>query len=172
MRVGLWAAVVCVVAACLVFSPPLAVVIACAAMAAGDMRNARQLARSIPDKAGGTICALFTYAWGAWKFGLTAFAFVFLTAFLGQTEHEMPAGFGVALFLFVGGFLISAILTTTGLLRAFRSGMRVWVGAGVNQARTLLLGTLIVGFVGTVLGPIGVWLAVGVPPAGSLVWSR
>jgi hypothetical protein len=62
--------------------------------------------------------------------------------------------------------LISAILTTTGLLRAFRSGMRVWVGAGVNQARTLLLGTLIVGFVGTVLGPIGVWLAVGVPPAG------
>ncbi len=43
--------------------------------------------------------------------------------------------------------------------------MRVWVGEGVNQARTLLLAMLIVGFAFGVLGPLCVWLAGGVPRA-------
>ena len=44
--------------------------------------------------------------------------------------------------------------------------MRVGVGQGVNQARTLLLGMLIMVFAVAVLGPLCFWLAVGVPHAG------
>ncbi len=54
--------------------PPLAVMTACLSVAARDFRTGRKLARSIPDKAGGTICARFTYAWGALKLGAAAFA--------------------------------------------------------------------------------------------------
>jgi hypothetical protein len=51
------------------------------------------------------------------------------------------------------------------MLRAYRSGMRVWVGEGVNQARVLLLGMLLVVFSFAVLGPLGVWLAASAPNA-------
>jgi hypothetical protein len=163
-----WLAVACVVAASLVFSPSLAVLIASLAIAAGDLLRGRQLARSIPDKAGGTICSRFTYAWGAWKAGLVAFAFLLMIGILGRLEHEVPPGFFVSLLLFLGGYSLSAILTASGLVRAYRSGMRVWVGQGVNQARTLLLGMLIMVFAVAVLGPICLWLAVGIPHAGAL----
>ena len=46
----------------------------------------------------------------------------------------------------MGSITLSAALTALGLLAAYRSGMRVWIGEGVNQARTLLMGMLIVGF--------------------------
>jgi hypothetical protein len=36
--------------------------------------------------------------------------------------------------------------------------MRVWIGEGVNRARTLLMGMLIVGFIFVVLGPWSIWL--------------
>ena len=46
----------------------------------------------------------------------------------------------------MGGFTVSATLTALGLLAASRSGMRVWIGEGVNRARTLLMGMLVAGF--------------------------
>ncbi len=58
----------------------------------------------------------------------------------------------------MGGFAASAALTALGLLAAFRSGMRVWIGEGVNQARTLLLAMLLVGFTTVVLGPMCLFL--------------
>jgi len=164
-RFGRWLAVACLVAATWLFSPSLAVVTACLAIAAVDFRNGRQLARSIPDKAGGSVCARFTYAWGAWKLGLTALVFMFATAVLGRKQSEVPPGLLASLLLFTGGYLLSATLTAAGLVRAYRSGMRVWVGQGVNQARTLLLAMLIVGFSVAVLGPIGIWLAASAPYA-------
>ena len=96
-----------------------------------------------------------------------AFAFLFMIGILGRLEHEVPPGFLVSLLLFLGGYSLSAILTASGLVRAYRSGMRVWVGQGVNQARTLLLGMLIMVFAVAVLGPICFWLAVGIPHAGT-----
>ena len=165
VRYGRWLAVACLVAASWLLSPSLAVVTACLAIAAVEFRNGRQLARSIPEKAGGMVCARFTYAWGAWKLGLTALAFMFATAILGRKQSEIPPAFLASLLLCMGGYLLSATLTAAGLVRAYRSGMRVWVGEGVNQARTLLLAMLIVGFAVAVLGPICVWLAVGVPHA-------
>ena len=46
----------------------------------------RATRRSIPDKAGGGICALFRYAWGAWRLGITAFVLIFVTIII-----KMPA---------------------------------------------------------------------------------
>ena len=46
----------CLVAAAWPVSRALAVLIACLAVSAADFRKARRLARSIPEKAGGSIC--------------------------------------------------------------------------------------------------------------------
>jgi hypothetical protein len=165
-RFGRWLAVACAVVACWVLAPPLAVLLACLAIAVPEFRNGLRLARSIPDKAGRIVCARFTHAWGAWKLGLTALPFVFATILLGgHKQGEVPPGFLASVLLFTSGYSLSAILTAAGLVRAYRSGMRVWVGKGVNQARTLVLGMLIVGFTVAVLGPLCVWFVVGVPRA-------
>jgi hypothetical protein len=165
-RYGRWLAVACTVAAIWLVSPALAVLVACLAMAAGDFRFGWQIARSIPDKAGGEVCARFTYAWGAWKLAMTAFAFLFATApMVEKNSPQMPKAIVVSMLLSMGGWLFSAILTASGLVRAYRSGMRVWVGEGVNQARTLLLGMLMVGFTIAVLGPMGALLTVNAPRA-------
>jgi hypothetical protein len=146
------------------FSPALGVLIAGLAVAAGDFRYGRQLARSIPDKAGGAVCAQFTYAWGAWKLATTAFAFAIVTACtFGRKSPDIPPGFAPSMLLSLGGWLLSAILTFAGLIRAYRTGMRVWIGEGVNQARTLLLAMLMVGFAVAVLGPFGVLLTASAP---------
>ena len=147
--------------------PPLAVVTACLAVAARDFRKARQLARSIPSKAGGTICARFTYAWGAWKLGAAGFVLMFASGRSRFREGRARNALGVHRLVAVGmgGFTLSAALTAWGLLAAYRSGMRVWIGEGVNQARTLFMGMLVVAFTFVVLGPMGVWLAGRFPRA-------
>jgi hypothetical protein len=153
--------------------PPLAVVTACLAVAARDFRTGRQLARSIPDKAGGTVCARFAYAWGAWKVGAAAFATIFaLAPFFAPARagREVPTALTAALMaselLWMGGFTLSAVLTASGLLAAYRSGMRVWIGEGVNRARTLFMGMLVVGFTFLVLGPMCIWLVGRFPRPG------
>ena len=45
--------------------------------------------RSIPDKAGGGICSLFSYARGAWKFGVAAIVLIFVAICT-----RMPVGKG------------------------------------------------------------------------------
>jgi hypothetical protein len=158
---GQWLAVACLVAGTWMLSPPLAVMIGCLAFAIDDVRKGRRFARSIPDKAGGAICARFTYAWGAWKIGCTGFAamLVLVAVFAASGRRgEMPEGCGVAMLLWSAGFSASAILTASGLLAAYRSGMRVWIGEGINRARTLLLGMLIVAFTFVAIGPWCLWL--------------
>ncbi len=148
--------------------PPVAVVIACLAVTVPDFRAGRRLARSSPDKAGGTVCARFAYAWGAWKLGWAAFVlmFVSVTVFKAAVGRgEVPPAFAVSVLLWLGSFSVSAALTASGLLTAYRSGMRVWIGEGVNRARTLLLGMLVVGFTVVVLGPMCIWLSGRFPRA-------
>jgi hypothetical protein len=148
--------------------PVLSVSVACLAAAWKDIQTGRRLARSIPDKAGGDICALFSYAWGAWKCGAAAFAMMFvgipIYAVLGKMNDLLPALFALELF-WIAGFIGSAILTAAGLVKAFRSGMRVWIGEGINQARTLMLGMLMVGFTFAVLLPMCFLLSVKAPRA-------
>ncbi len=153
-----WLIVAGLIAVCWHLSPPLAVVMACLSVAAPDFRRGRQVARSIPSKTGGTICARFTYAWGAWKAGVAAFVLMFVSIVFFARAKEIPPAFVVSLLSGIGGFTLSAALTASGLVAAYRSQMRVWIGEGVNQARTLLTGMLIVGFTFLVLGPLCVSL--------------
>ena len=170
-RAWLWLAGAAAVAAIWQWSPSLAVVTACLTVAAGDIRSGWQLAGAIPDRAGGAICARFTHAWAAWKLAMTALPFTFLTPFLGrpgldgEMQPDPPTAFVASLLLLVSGHVLSATLTASGMLRAYRSGMRVWVGEGVNQARVLLLGMLLVVFSFAVLGPLCVCLAASAPTA-------
>jgi hypothetical protein len=146
----------------------LAIVAACLSVGAGDFLKGRQLARSIPDKAGGSICARFTYAWGALKVGIAPFVMVWVALPIFPRAHGtggMPAAFGPLMLLSIGAFTASAALTATGLFSAYRADMRVWIGEGVNQVRALLLHMLIVAFVYVVLGPWSVWLSRRFPRA-------
>jgi hypothetical protein len=160
-------------------SPTLSVATACLAAAAPEFRTGWRLARSIPDKAAGRVCALFSYAWGTWKLALTAFALMFLVivvhVHLGRgRDGAPPPAFLAASSLWVAGATASAALTAIGLLRAYRSSMRVWVGKGINRARTLLMAMLLVGFTYLVLVPLSLLLVAllarqGGPPAGAFV---
>ena len=85
--------------------------------------------------------------------------FVSIAVFASAKQGpEVPPAFIASVLFGIGGFTLSAALTALGLLMAYRSGMRVWIGEGVNQARTLLMGMLVVGFAFVVLGPMCVWL--------------
>ena len=143
--------------------------LACAA-ALKDIRTpGRRLARSIPDKAGGEICALFSYAWAAWKFGVAAFVMMFVVisidVVLGEAKDRAAPSVHRSALLWFAGFVASASLTAAGLVKAFRSRMRVWIGEGINQARTLMLAMLIVGFTVAVLVPTCFLLSVKAPRA-------
>lgn len=156
-----WLVLAGVIALVWLLSPSVAVAIACAGVASREIRRGWLLTRSMPNKAGGIICSRFSYAWGAWKFGAAGFvlmlASIALLAFMKDAK-EPPPGFLAAMLLGLSGFIVSAGFTAAGLVAAFRSGMRVWIGEGVNQARTLLLAMLIVGFMVVVVVPICVWM--------------
>jgi hypothetical protein len=150
-------------------SPLLSFVLICLAATAKDFRSGRRLARSMPDKDGGRICARFAYAWGAFKFGITAFVLMMCVVFwfASATEKERDEAV-VAVsslpLLGIAGFILSAVLTATSLVAAYRSGMRVWIGEGVNQARTLFMAMLIVIFFLVVLVPTCIWMGGRVQP--------
>ncbi len=164
-----WLAWALAVAAIWPLSPPVAIVMAGLVISAGDFRNGRQLARSIPDKAGGAICALFSYSWGAWKFAMTALALVLVlaTASSGTKQPEMPSTFIPSLLVSMCGHLLTAALTAAGLIGAYYAGMRVWVGEGVNRARLLLLEMLLVVFTFAVITPVCVLFGSNPPPTGA-----
>lgn len=146
----------------------VSVVLVCVAASLRELWEGRRLARSIPDKAGGRICSHFTYAWGAWKLGMTAFLLMYvgLGVYVATKERpETPTMAFTAMILWFAGFTLSAVLTAIGLLMASRSGMKVWIGEGVNQARLLLGAMLIVAFAFLVLGPVCVGLAEAAPRA-------
>lgn len=148
--------------------PPLGVAVACLGAACRDVLAARRFSNTIPDKAGGTICALFTYAWASWKIALTAILLMVVTVALTAQKMKAagpPAAFATASVLCFGGFFASSLFTAAGLVKSLRSGMRVWIGSGINQARTLLLGMLIVGFTLAVIAPTCLWLVGRVPRA-------
>jgi hypothetical protein len=150
-------AVACLIAFGWVLFPPLAVIMACLVVSFRDFRTGRQLSRSILDMAGGTICARFAFAWGAWKLGLAGFLLIFVFGIGLATAGErsdLIMGLSTSVFLWMGGHTLSAVFTAAGLVKAYRTGMRVWIGEGVNQARTLMLGMLIESFTFVILGPL------------------
>jgi hypothetical protein len=145
--------------------PTLAVATVCLAVAWGDFARGRKFARSFPDKAIGTVCSRFHYGWGLWKLGMTAVVLMFGSVAFIKKDAEPPAALFAALVLVMIGFTASAVVTASGLFVAFRNGMRVWVGEGINRARTLLMAMLLVGFTIGILIPVtmvlGAWAGRG-----------
>ena len=155
-----WLIVAGAVVALWFFSPALAVLTACFSVAFPDFRRGRLLARSIPVKAGGSVCSSFAYAWGCWKIGISAFLSMFVTIVLSLPpgkKPEIPVGSLISLELSIVGFFSAAATTSLGLLSAYRSGMQIWIGEGVNRARILILETLIVAFLFFVIIPVCAW---------------
>lgn len=154
-RGKLRAAVVVAIVACWFVDRSLAVAAACVAVAFPDFREGARLDRAVPDRAGARICMLFRFAWGAWKVAATGLVSMFvLIRWVGYDERiDALPEFALAIGALVFGGLASAALTAAGVVAAMRSGMRVWIGEGANQARTLLLSMLIWAFVIAVLGP-------------------
>ena len=108
---------------------------------------------------------------GAWKVGVVASGLMFACFIVfaaGRDNPEPPPGLFASLLLGMGSFTLSAALTAGGLFGAYRTGMRIWIGEGVNRARTLLLGMLIVGFFFVVLVPICLGLARSWPTRSSM----
>lgn len=143
------------------WSPLLAVMAISLAVAYRDFRTGWQLSRSMGARAGGKVCARFACAWGMWKIGTTSF-FVCLAVILYcvfTNSVEQPEACFASLLLSVAAFTASAALTGWGVLAAYRSEMRIWLGEGVNRARVLCLAMLIVGFFFGVLVPACIGLA-------------
>ncbi len=141
--------------------PTLSVVSACLAVAFRDFVTGRQLARSIPDKAGGKVCSRFSYAWGAWKAGWAACAMTFAVLYFDlryESRRDPPPAFVAAILIWIASFASSSAWTALGLLAAYRSGMKVWIGEGLNQARLLLLGMLLAGITLTMLVLTSLWI--------------
>lgn len=169
-RIGRWAVLLALIVVGGLFFPPMAVLVACLAIAWPDFRDGRRIARTLPDKAGGKVCARFHYSWGAWKIGCAAIALMFLFVMIyvpiaEEGEGQPPSGFVAAGFLWLASFTASAVLAASGVWASYRSGMRVWLGEGVNRARILLLSMLIVGFVYGFILPLAFWLGSLVPRA-------
>ncbi len=162
-----WLAWSVVVVVCWFLFRPFSVVAACLAFASHDFREGLRLARAIPDKAGGAICSRFAYAWGAWKLGLGAFVLMLIVITVSAASKDdlrvLAPELATTMLLWTSGFTASAALTVSGLIKAYQTGMKVWIGEGVNQARTLLTAMLIVGFAFFVLIPLCVWLAAITP---------
>lgn len=138
--------------------PSIAVATVCLAVAWPDFERGWQARRRIPDAAAARVSARFSYGWALFKIGMTAFGLMFATVF---TMFPRPPGgsapppaFITACLLWFAGSLASALVTAAGLAGAIRGGLRVWIGEGVNRARTLLLGMLVTGFVIGVLMPM------------------
>jgi hypothetical protein len=168
-RFWYWADAVVVVVLASFLSPPVAVIAACFFAAHPDLRAGRQLSRSIPDIAIGAICSRLRYAWGAWKSGGVAFTLMFVTAYLDQPaggKSEASPAFITAILLWLLSFAASATLTASSLLAAYRSGMKVWLGEGLNQARLLLLGMLLAGVALGMLVPMTLWFVGKLAHAG------
>jgi hypothetical protein len=137
----------------LVVFPPLAVATAALAVAWKDFVRGRRIARFSPDRAVGMVSSRFTYGWGLWKLGMAAVVLMFVAVAFVAKEKTPPSGFVAAALLVMLGFTGSAVATASGLYAAFKNGLRVWVGEGVNQARTLLKSMLLVAFVVGILMP-------------------
>jgi len=119
--------------------PALVVVAICTKFGIADVRNAYWLRRRDPARVRGKVLFWFSLSRGLWKTTLVAFltmvGFVFLALIFQQRQLVAPGhvvGSG-ATFLFA--FILASLTTLTGVILARVGGVRVWVDAGLTEAR-------------------------------------
>lgn len=119
--------------------PALVAVAICSKFGLEDVRNGYWLRRSDPLRVRGKVLFWFSLSRGLWKTTLVAFVamvgFVFLAMIFGQRQlvargHIVGSG---ATFLF--GFILASLTTLTGVILARVGAIKIWLDAGVSEAR-------------------------------------
>ena len=119
--------------------PALVAVAICSKFGLEDVRNGYWLRRSDPLRVRGKVLFWFSLSRGLWKTTLVAFVamvgFVFLAMIFGQRQlvargHIVGSG---ATFLL--GFVLASLTTLTGVILARVGAIKVWLDAGISEAR-------------------------------------
>lgn len=120
----------------------LSTAIGCLKFGWEEVRLARWLKKTDPDRRRGRICSRFYLAWGLWRVSLVATAMMFILAFAyGSLEAKAgvapgpPPGFISACLLAMGGFLLCSLISSLAVISAWRHRIKVWVGPEVRWAR-------------------------------------
>jgi hypothetical protein len=124
--------------------PAVTTILGCLKFGWEEVRLARWLKRTDPDRKRGRICSRFYLAWGFWRVSLVATAMMFILVFVhaaieGKQANGGPAGpppgFIGATLLALAGFLLSAMVSSLAVISALRHRVRVWLGPEVKWAR-------------------------------------
>ena len=150
-RSGRWLHLSAWVVALVVFEmtadPSLVVVVGCSKFGWAQLRAARWLRKSDPNRRRGRACGWFYVSWGLWRISIVATLLMFVVIFLFQILRERlgaapkvgnapPIQFVMAFLVAFFGFAFSTLTSIFGVVSAWRSRTRVWVGrAGINSFR-------------------------------------
>ncbi len=125
--------------------PALSTALGCLKFGWNEVRLARWLKRTDPDRKRGRICSRFYLAWGLWRVSLVATAMMFVIAFAyaaiegkpanGGMRAGPPPGFVTAFFLALAGFVLSSMVSSLAVISALRHRVRVWLGPEASWAR-------------------------------------
>jgi len=126
-------------------NPVLSTALGCLKFGWGELREARWLIRTDPDRRRGRICSQFYLAWGLWRVSLVATAIFFLVAFAAvfheraagraPANNDLPPPAMTAMILAMAGFSASALISAWAVASASRHRLKVWVGPEARWAR-------------------------------------
>lgn len=124
----------------LTHSPGIASVLICLKFGWDDFLTARWLWLNDPIPSRRRSLYWLNLAWGTWK--TTVVAFLMSVAYAAITPRNLPQGVPQALMAFLGtflttlgGFFLTALLTTTAVVSAWWGGHRLWLDPAVSRAR-------------------------------------
>ncbi len=124
--------------------PALTTVLGCLKFGWEEVRLARWLKRTDPDRKRGRICSRFYLAWGLWRVSVVAIVVMLALIFAHGAIAENgpnggragpPPGIGTALLVALAGFVLSSMVSSLAVVSALRQGVRVWLGPEVRWAR-------------------------------------
>lgn len=119
--------------------PSLVAVAICSKFGLADIRNGYWLRRRDPARVRGKVLFWFSLSRGLWKTTLAGFvamfAFVWLAAIFGQRQFVARGHVVGSAATFLFGFVLGSLTTMTGVILARIGGIRVWLDAGISEAR-------------------------------------
>ena len=138
IRASAW--IIAIVVFELTADPSLVVMVGCTKFGWEQLRAARWLRRTDPDKRRGRACRWFYVSWGLWRISVVATLMMFVVLFLFEglrhrlgapprRGNEPPVQFIVAFLMAFFGIGFATMTSILGVLSAWRGGVRVWVGA-------------------------------------------
>ncbi len=123
--------------------PALTTVLGCLKFGWEEVRLARWLKRTDPDRGRGRICSRFYLAFGLWRVSLVATVVALAVAYVAVNLEEFgkpplaaetAPGFAEAFQLAIVGFLLSSVVSGLAAISAARHKLKVWVGPEARWA--------------------------------------